>query len=68
MRFAGVFSAGILLLAAYRRPAPEAAMSVYVMDEFARVRPRVPTVPPCLARPVVNMPRFRLSFAREPVG
>jgi hypothetical protein len=40
MRFAGVFSAGILLLAAHRSPAPEPAMSVYVMDEFARVRPR----------------------------
>jgi hypothetical protein len=39
-RFAGVLSAGILLIAAYRSPAPEPAMSVYVMDEFARVGPR----------------------------
>jgi hypothetical protein len=37
--FAGVFSASILLLAAYRSPAPEPLVSVYVMDEFARVRP-----------------------------
>ena len=37
---AGVFVAGIVLLAAYRSPAPELPMSVYVMDEFARVRPR----------------------------
>jgi len=40
MGFAGVFSASILLLVAHRSPAPEPAMSVYVMDEFARVRPR----------------------------
>ena len=39
-RFAGVFSAAILLLAACRSPATEPSMSVYVMDEFARVRPR----------------------------
>jgi len=47
---AGVFVAGIVLLAAYRSPAPELPMSVYVMDEFARVRPRdapVPSVSPC---------------------
>jgi hypothetical protein len=38
-RFAGVFSVGILLLAACRSPAIEPSMSVYVVDEFARVRP-----------------------------
>jgi hypothetical protein len=38
-RCAGVFAAGILLFAAYRSPAPEPPMSVYVTDEFARVRP-----------------------------
>jgi hypothetical protein len=38
-RIAGVFAAGIVLLAAVRSPAPELPMSVYVMDEFARVRP-----------------------------
>jgi hypothetical protein len=37
---AGVFAAGVVLLAAYRTPTPEPPMSVYVMDEFARVRPR----------------------------
>jgi Family of unknown function (DUF6067) len=39
-RFARLFSASILLLAAYRSPAREPSMSVYVADEFARVRPR----------------------------
>jgi hypothetical protein len=38
-RFAGVFSAGILLLAACQSSAQEPSMSVYVVDEFARVRP-----------------------------
>ena len=38
-RFTGMVAAGILLFAAHRTPAPEPAMSVYVMDEFARVRP-----------------------------
>ena len=37
-RFARVFS-GILLVAACRSPATEPSMSVYVVDEFARVRP-----------------------------
>jgi hypothetical protein len=35
-----VFAAGILLLAACRSPANEPLTSVYVVDEFARVRPR----------------------------
>jgi hypothetical protein len=35
-----LFSAGILFLGASRSPAKEPAMSVYVVDEFARVRPR----------------------------
>jgi Domain of unknown function (DUF4091)/Family of unknown function (DUF6067) len=35
-----VFSAGILLFAACRSPSIEPPMSVYVVDEFARVRPR----------------------------
>ena len=39
-RFAKVFTAGILLLAACRSPAYEPANSVYVVDEFARVRPK----------------------------
>ena len=39
-RIAGVLAASIVLLAAYRSPAPQPPMSVYVMDEFARVRPR----------------------------
>jgi hypothetical protein len=38
-RFAKAFSTGILLLAACRSPATEPSMSVYVLDEFARVRP-----------------------------
>jgi hypothetical protein len=38
--FAGVFSAGILLLAACRCAATEPSMLVYVADEFVRVRPR----------------------------
>ena len=38
-RFAGAFSAGILLLTACRSPATEPSMSVYVADEFVRVRP-----------------------------
>jgi hypothetical protein len=38
-RFAGAFSAAILLLAACRSPATEPSMSVYVVDEFERVRP-----------------------------
>jgi hypothetical protein len=38
-RFARAFSTGILLLAACRSPATEPSMSVYVVDEFARVRP-----------------------------
>src|SRR5215471_10781753 len=37
--FAGAFSAAILLLAARSNPATEPSMSVYVADEFARVRP-----------------------------
>ena len=39
-RIAGVLGASIVLLAAYRSPAPEPPMSVYVMGEFARVRPK----------------------------
>jgi hypothetical protein len=39
-RFAGVFLAGILLLAVWRSPAIQPSMLVYVADEFARVRPR----------------------------
>ena len=39
MRFAGVLAAGIVLLAANRTPPPEPPISVYVVDEFARVRP-----------------------------
>ena len=39
-RIAGVLAASIVLLAAYRSLAPQPPMSVYVMDEFARVRPR----------------------------
>jgi hypothetical protein len=38
-RFAEAFSVGILLLAACRSPAAEPPMSVYVVDEFARVQP-----------------------------
>jgi hypothetical protein len=38
-RFAGLFSAGILLVVACRTPATEQSISVYVADEFARVRP-----------------------------
>lgn len=38
-RFARAFSAGILLVAACRSPATEPSMSLYVVDEFARVRP-----------------------------
>ncbi len=36
---AAVLAAGIVLLAAYRSPAPVPPLSVYVMDEFARVGP-----------------------------
>jgi hypothetical protein len=39
MRFAGVFPAGILLLASCQSPAEQPSMSVYVVDEFVRVRP-----------------------------
>ena len=39
-RIAAVLAASIVLLAAYRSLAPQPPMSVYVMDEFARVRPR----------------------------
>ncbi len=45
MRFTGgvvLFSAGILFLGACRSPATEPQMSVNVVDEFARVRPRDP--------------------------
>jgi hypothetical protein len=38
-RFAGVFSAGILLLTSCHCRAEQPSMSVYVVDEFARVRP-----------------------------
>jgi Domain of unknown function (DUF4091)/Family of unknown function (DUF6067) len=43
MRFTGglvLFSAGILFLGACRSPAIEPTMSVYLVDEFARVGPR----------------------------
>jgi hypothetical protein len=39
-RFTGVFSAGILFLAVCQSFATGPMMSVYVVDEFARVRPR----------------------------
>jgi hypothetical protein len=42
-RFARVFLAGILLLSVFRSLATEPTMSVYVVDEFARVRPWDPS-------------------------